>query len=425
MATPTEAEIQTQISNAVKILEETRKYGQTNAQNWVALEDVLIQSLESDFAGQVLSQVGSMRGNLSSILSAAPSLLEPLFRTYAKFMQVPETDAQGIFDRLYKRFVDNTLRVTSRQYTYGTPTAAAGNAGNGVILRNTKDEENFDIENETPDAKSAVCIADHNTGAEKHEEVFEIRGQDRSFDELERRGRGSGLKAIVRAVSARNSLLINPSFSQGTITTTGGDITGWTSNVAVNSTNYAFDTTNFYRGFPGDVAPQALQINVSAVLTQKLSVRNLSIDPKRPHFLQVAYNRQVGAAGGTLVIRMGAQSTSISVSTQTGWNLARVPSTFPSSAAWYKNFDEQDLDIAIEWTRTAGNILVDDVVFVPMEKFGGTYYVVVGGSTPFLKGDTFTWSDTAVGSVLQEWFHRAFERYLPSATGLAVTWPDP
>jgi hypothetical protein len=141
--------------------------------------------------------------------------------------------------------------------------------------------------------------------------------------------------------------------------------------------------------------------------------------------LIVAYNREVGTCDGTLTIEMGNKTNNVVLAAQAGWNLLSVPSS-PGQDCWYENFMENDADVKITLSgRTTGTLLVDDVLLVPFTPFDGSWYMVVGGATKFLLDDEFTWTDTATESKIQKWLWRAYGRYLPHATGSAVTVPDP
>jgi hypothetical protein len=421
MASPSEAEIQTQFGNAVEIEDEFLAYIATNADNYLLREDELVQSLETDFAPEAMAGVQAFRSQLNAALAQAANVLNGHVLTYGKFINAPEKAASAILDRLYQNFVDNSKTVKSRQFTFANPVAAGGNVGNGVILRLNKDQYNFDIENQFPDSKTAICIADAQTGAVKHEENFEFRAGQPGKDLLQLAG--SGLVAQFRAKSARdsNALLSNPSFSQysGTVTNPTA-ITDWTVTTAI--ANFQIDTVNFYRDFEGDTAPAALRIETNDKITQKQTVRGGSFDKTRPYLLQVAYNRQVYAADGTLTIRLGSQSASVVLAAQTGWNLLRLAI---DTNLWPKNFDVASLGVEIELSgNTTGDLLVDDVLLLPGEAFNNSWYWIIGGSTKFLLNDKFTWSDTAVDSIIQKWLWRAFNKYLPSTTGVP-TWTEP
>lgn len=411
MATPSEAEVQDIGRRIIKSLNELRQYGDVNADNLDSLDDALVQAIESDWASEIIAAHNGLRARVAAGLTAdATSMMIPWLWTYAKQMGVPERNPQDIIDRIVRNFRDNNLRVTTRGFTFGTLTAGGSNIGTGTILRKNVDEFGYALEAQSADAKTCRCIRDQNSGAYKHEEIFELRGAQAGRDAVKLGG--SGLVTQLRAISARDSLALNPSFSQysGTLAAPTA-LTNWTSSVTVNGTNYTVTTTSgeYYRDFQGDATPTALKVNVTATLSQAISLRGLAIDPKVPYFMQIAWNREIGSAGGTLVIRMGAVSATVTVAAQTGWQILRIP------LDWLRNMSEADLDLRIEWTRTSGILTIDDVIFAPASAFDGSWYAIVGSATPFLYDDVFTWADSEVGSIIQYWFWRIFRRSLPSA----------
>ena len=426
MASPTEAECQDQIRRLVKILDESHLFGSVTAtNNWVAMEDAYIQALESDYAVDTLNALSGTRSRLSGMLSDAPALLTPGFFTYAKQQGYPERSIPAVFDRLALRFAGAAaLRVTSRQFTFPSPAAAGANIGNGSILRLNTDRLGFNIENQWAEAKSAVVVGDQNTGYSMHEELIEFRGSTRRKDNLEWEA-GSGLVFQVNALSARSSIVNNPSFSlwEGDTAATPTVITDWTSSAPVLGTgaDYTLDSMNYYRNIVGETA-YALNIKLTRTLTQKLSLRNVALDKNTPYMVQVAWNRTVGGATGTLELHIGSRSVSVVVAAQAGWQVLRIAL---DTNSWPENFEQNETQVKIVWTRTGGELLIDEVLATPGINFGGGWYWPVGGTTPWLLDDEFTWTDTEVGAKLQRWFFRAFGLYLPSATGGAVTWAEP
>lgn len=431
MASPSEGEVQAQLKAGVHPLEEVRKFGNVNAENWVGLEDAAVQTLESDYANQIAAALANARRQLAGVISRAQAaqIIRPLLLSYIVHVvgkAAPGSD-QEMFDILYRWFFDESESVKTRAFTFNSPAAGGSNVGNSSILRVTKDENNFDLEAATAEAKEARCIRDRNTGTGLDQEIFRFRGAPEGRDALQLAG--SGGTKDVHVSNWQQSLLQNTSFESfsGTITAP-TDITSWTANVAVSGTTYSLSEANVYRQMQGITTPRALNIKTTSNLTQKLSTFNRKLDPLRPYFLQIAWNRQVGSATGDLLIRLGAQSNTVAVAAQTGWQILRAPTTFGQNN-WYKAFDEQDLDISIEWTRTAGELLIDDVLLVPFTLFDGTWYAIVANATgatahaPFLKDDIFTWSDTEVGAILQYWFWRAFGRYLPHSGAPTITDP--
>jgi hypothetical protein len=100
-------------------------------------------------------------------------------------------------------------------------------------------------------------------------------------------------------------------------------------------------------------------------------------------------------------------------------------------ACWYKNFAQTDLQVQIDWTRTSGTLLIDDVLLVPGTPFDGSWYWAIPNSaasyTPHRVLDEFTWADNATASTgkIQVWNWRAFNRYLPHSNGSSITFSDP
>jgi hypothetical protein len=427
VANPSEAEIQTQWKALVKYLDECRLFGNVTAtNNIVSLEDAIMQALETDYADRILSVLASDRSAFGSILNSSASLHSAILLTYAKLMAIPETDIQLIIDKLYQWFITYTLRVKSRSFTFGAVSAGGGNVGNGTILRLNQDDNNFDIEAQVPEVKIATCVVDANSGSAVHEEVFEFSGENGGKDVLEYWD-GSRATRRIQALSARQSLLLNPSFSDFTGTAAlPTDITNWTSSVAVvgDGSDYTLDAVNYYRNYQGDPGPYALNIKLTRTLTQAISLRGTQLRPNVPYLLQVAWNRQVGGATGDLVIGMGSKTTTVVLAAQAGWNTTLVPST-PGTNCWFANFNEPALDISLTFTSTGGELLIDDVLLVPGTGFVGGWYWVIGGTTKFLADDTFTWTDTATESKVQRELARATGRYLPHTTGGGITFADP
>ncbi len=134
MADPTRAEIITQFKNAIKILEETRLFAESNAQNWVALQDTLTQSLETNFLGGIGNGLQSLRSGVNSVLENGAGLVDPILREFGRSISAPETDSLSILGRLYDDFIDNSDTLQTRGFTFGTSAPALGNVGNGSLL---------------------------------------------------------------------------------------------------------------------------------------------------------------------------------------------------------------------------------------------------------------------------------------------------
>src|SRR5690606_24928227 len=97
-----------------------------------------------------------------------------------------------------------------------------------------------------------------------------------------------------------------------------------------------------------------------------------------PYFLRVMLNKTIGSAsGGTVTIRMGSQSASVTIASLAA-NWAELNITVGSSC-WPRNFNVDPFDIEIEWSSsTSGYLLVDDVIFCPWDLIDGTYWLLRG-----------------------------------------------
>jgi hypothetical protein len=381
--------------------------------------------LNTSFAGECTGALAAARGNLNTFIQQVANVLAPLFREYAITIGATETDIQSIMTRLFDWFEAGPYTVASRQFTYGAVAAAVGNVGTGTIYRLTKDRiaSGDNIENCTAETKIAMIVSDANSGAVKHEEVFQFRGAAPERDLL--KIVGSGKEAYFNCFSGRtaSSYISNPSFDQFSGTTTVPTaVTDWTPTTLI--TNFEIDQTNYYRNFFGSITPGALKIKANDKMTQKFSVRNLQWNPNIPLFAQIAYNRQVGTCDGTLTLKIGSVSATVVLAAQTGWNILTWPASF-NKDCWHKNWNTSDPGIEVQLSgRTGGTLLVDDLIVSPWVNFDGLWYAPVGGVTPFLRNDSISWTDTEVGAILQTFFWRAFGRHLPSTAG-APSWTEP
>ena len=421
MANPTEADIQDQIGKVIKSFEEMRNFGHVNSPNLLQMEGDIIAALEGDYSAEALSAFAAVRAGYAALMQQPATVLTPLLRTYAQIIGTPETDPQSILTRLFDHFTANTLTVESRDITFGTISAGGSTIGDGLVNRLWRDENGDEIENQTADSKTVECVGDEHSGASvEGEERFNIRGLTALRDRIEIDG--SGLSAELRAISAKDSrqLIQNPSFDQkdgaiGAVTAFGG----WTptSDIANFDANVAF-----YRNpFGESTTPLSLKILASDTLSQNFSVKRTTFNPNVPVYLQIAYNRETGSGDGTLTIHLGSQSTDVVLGAQTGWNVLRLAL---GTKNWFKNWNQEDPTVAIQLSgHSTGYVLVDDIVIFPMSNFDGAWYTIVGGQTPFLRDDIFTFTDTEVGAIIQRWLWRTYQRYLPHSG--SPSWADP
>ena len=161
MSSPTETEVQNQIKNAVSIIDNIRlAVGETVFINWIVLEDTYMQSLEGDFVDEASAAVFRVRALLDQMRRSSASILDPQFKSYGRVRGIAETNVQDIIFRLYDDFVLTGVKVKSRAFSFGTPTASGTNVGTGILNRLNTDENGFTIEAQTPDAKKVRCLSD-------------------------------------------------------------------------------------------------------------------------------------------------------------------------------------------------------------------------------------------------------------------------
>lgn len=382
-----------------------------------------------DFGIVLPALAGDHRANAASLMGTnwLGAGLLPVWREFGRIAAAPEdSDLRTLDRRIYDYRADNAKLVTSRQITYTAMAAGGSNAGNGTVSRLTVDERGYNLESCHVELKTIECVQDAQNGVQKHGERFELRGSTSSKDQILRTGSGQEAKRVVVAKHAGSgeggSLAINGSFEQYNTGAT-HPFVGWT---ADDETRVA-QNTNYYRGYPG--APDTLysiKLTNNVSITQKLSVANPPISRNTPYLLDIVYNRQVGAGDGTLTITLGGKSNNVVLAAQAGWNRLRLLLT---SDCWLRNWDAQDAAITIAISGwSTGYTLIDDVIFAPWDFFDGTYWWIVGGSTPFLLRDVFTATDTggaATTGIIRYWLWRWGVPLFPVGTGGAVTWADP
>jgi len=458
--TQTEAQVQTEIKDAIAIFHEIAKCGNINTgtlqsqtiSNYIARESTFLNDVPGNYSSQARANLAGVRTMLAGALSSGSvrAVLGPLLRNYAEqtggFTDgVPvETDSVALLSRIYLHFIATARTVQSRNITFASP-AAGSNIGNGVINRLTEDAYGYKIEACHVEAKRAECIVSAETGTPPGEEIFNFRGAVRPIDQISllnvaTNTGGSGGLFPISAVTGRQSMLANPSFEQysGTNITTLTALTSWTVG-AEGIANYDLDEVNIYRTYQGLTTPRALKFLAAGSISQTSDVNNMQFDVNRPYYFQVAYNRSVGSATGTLTITLGNSSSSVVLAAQSGWNILRLTL---DRRCWAHNFaattqsasSNSLLTVKIQWTSATGTLLIDDAILCPMTRFDGHWYTIVGGSTLFVADnhDNFTWTDTFAGGtnpswdtgIIQTWLWRAFGCYLPHTTG-APTWADP
>lgn len=393
--------------------------------NFLAQEatDLAALVLEPANAATSTAALKAFHDALEAASRQAGPLIDGVVKELGLIIKAPEADSTAILARVNRYMIDNpdalspAPRLRSRQFVRGAFASGSPWVGNGTFYRLFVDQDGFPIENSFADVITLRCTKDRQGGAPVGQEVFEVRGRARA-DALDNylAGKGSGGLGSLALTSADDtaSLLGNPSFADGGDSAAPTSIPSWTVGT-IGNFEVVSGASNVYRKANLESTARALKIKATDTVTQKLSTRGTSgLDLTRPYYLQIAWNRQVGAATGTLLLRLGSKSVSVTVAAQTGWQVLKIPI---DKNLWPANFNEDDLDIVIDWTRTAGDLLVDDVVFAPFKQISGLdnmWMIGLGGTTRALLNDTGTFSDIEAGAKIQRVLHRGYGISLPA-----------
>lgn len=438
MADPSRASTQTAFSNAVKILAQSQLYGRFPNTSPPSGITALLTTLNTyntalvgDYADEAADSAEAVRSLLAGIVSqsTAATMLRPWLKTFCKSVvgRTDLTNDNDMIREIYLYLHANAIYLQSRAFTFGTPTANGSNVGTTQIVRLSTDAYNYPIESGYVDSKRARCVLDSNTGTSQGNEVWQIVGQARARDEIQRSG--SGLQGTLTGYTIDDSLLTNAGFRafSGTAASPTG-LTGWTSQAGDTSSQYTIDQTNYFRAAPSDSTPSSLVLQASNKLSQKLTVRGTELSPNTPYTLFVIVNKTIGTANGTLTLRLGSLGVPITTASMaSGWAVLKIPLTLGQSC-WYRNFAQTDMGVELQWARSSGTINIGEVLLVPGQFFDNHYYWVVPSSATYVPArinDEFTWPDIATATTAQnqEWLSRGFPgAYWPSRNGSSVGW---
>lgn len=339
----------------------------------------------------------------------------PHMTEWLRARSLPRTGSyeKRLFD-MVEELIATAQTFNSRGMTLATPTFPSGTVGTGVIRRCTVDRFGSTLECTGAEAKQARCRFDQTNSAKKHREVFRFRGATPATDRLQ--FLGSGLFGDYEAADCNGGILRNPSFEQGAGSTDGAvpaattTIAGWVLTTAANwhirvETEQTSPHVLVYRGYDGSPIGTgylaALECIASDSLTQNILRQNPGqrFDEDVPYYMAVAW-RRLASATGTLSITVGSlAATSVDISTGTNgvWNVLLVPL---GQNSWYRQFgsgDQLAVTITVA-TLAVGTVEIDDVMLKQMINIDGTYYLPVGGATPWLQDDQATWTDVDGGT---------------------------
>lgn len=447
MASMTQAEIQTAWSAAVKILDEDRKFGAVNANNIIGMVASYEAAYGGDFIQPAETAIQACRTAIAGIL--APGYIQAVLRPWLQQYMLSvvgltnlTNDAQ-MLQQLYVYMAQQNLAVKSRAITYGTPTAitsvtGTANAGNGQIVRLTTDQWNYPIENIWCDQKLAQCVQDAQMGAKEGQEVFSIQASVPYIDQIKRSGSGINTNFNSRTADDNNPGLFNASFDQFSSATGSAldpdGLTNWTSSAGDSSSFYTLDATNYYRVSPSTTLANSYSLKMLATntISQLISSKGTRLNQATPYLTAIIYNAELYSAVGTLTGFMGQASKTTTVTGQTGWKVMLVPGPVGQSC-WPLRFGVQDpptASVGFTFTRTSGSLVIAEVLFLQGQPHDNTWYWSIPADAtayqPWKFGDQIRWADVDGGvGILQNFFWRGWNVYMPSRAGSSITWADP
>lgn len=428
MPLPTEAVLQASAGRAMMMDKELYDYLAVTGTTWLAREKTYLEAIPSDCDPSAAQSQATLRSLLNQASTQLVSRLASHWATYSQLAALrPNED---FWRELRRYFVANNLNVKYRNVSFGSWSAVTG-SGSGYIYRLTKDQDNFNIESGFAETKTAECIADQNNGAQRHGEVFRVRGAPAGKDALELVGTGRFVDITCLSPASSSTIVRNPSFESFTPNTLPAisALSNWT--VGSSIANFQVDSTsaNVFKDNPQAATSYALRFLTNDSILQSFTDMGLRWDPNVPLFAQIAFKRE-SSCDGTLAITIGNVTASVVLSAQTGWNILTFPIT---KDAWYLNWKKTapsgsltNASVAITLSgRSTGTLLVDDFTIGPYTQVDGNWVAIVGGATPFLLRDKFTIVDsTADTGIIQTILARRYGQYLPSTSG-TPSWTEP
>lgn len=418
-----------QFGKYVKLWDEIDKFGNSNTANVLAMYDDLQANVDGEYIPSAINSILSDRATFASAL--ADTRVASITTIYLREMLRAIDDAASTGDsntemlkRVRQYMVDNSHTLKSRNMTLGSSAAVGSPTGDGTIRRLSTDKDANTIETVGPETLTFTVDSDQQSGAQKHAEVFLVRGGAADPDDLEWSGSGASV-GLTALNTVSTTIIDNSSFEThgATVDDTAPasltSITNWT--IGSSAANYSLrsNASYVYRGYPGEPDTLwGLEVTGDDSITQVLSDVNpaISFDPNTPYFVRVAWKR-VSTATGTLTLDFGVSQASVDVSTADADTWSHLFIALDEDS-WHQNFNQDSIDMVLTTTSIAGSIVLDDIVVSPMTLIGGSWYVADGGDVAWLRDDQYTVasSDDSTRAKMQYWLWRAFgyEGWMPT-----------
>jgi len=425
MPLPTEADLQASIGRRIMMDKTLYDALAVTATTFLTREAAYLLAIPADASPGAETAQATFRSLLTQSTLQLVNGLASHWATYAQLAALrPNED---FWRELRRYFVANNLTVKYRNVTFGSWSAVTG-SGTGYIYRLTKDQDNFNIEAGFAETKTAECIADQNNGAQRHAEVFRVRGAPAGKDALELVGTGRFVDVTCLSPNSSGAIVKNPSFESVTVSSypTITDIANWTPS---SISNLETETTTYFKDNPQATTSRSLRFKTNASIVQSFTDLGLKWDPNVPLFAQIAFYRE-SSCDGSLNIIIGNVTATVVLAAQVGWTILTFPVT---TNAWYLNWKKTapsgsltNAAVTISLTgRSTGTLLIDDFTIGPYTQVDGCWVAIVGGATPFLLRDKFTITDSSADTgIVQTILARRYGQYLPSTSG-SPTWTEP
>jgi hypothetical protein len=413
VASPSWAECATQLKNGIKPHTDFLAHLATQISNW----DTAEQSVEGDHLPAAIVGGGKeMRRRCSG--AHDPALARNIWvawmREVCALAGFPERDIEGMAARIHRYMHTNSYTFNDRNWTRGAPSAGGSNVGNGELKRLTVDHEGYNCQLGSIETKTIEIVRDQNLGVYKNAEIAEVRGIDRSQDNVGYVG--SGVRVPLPVLHAGSgdggSVLLNASFDTTFVGTGTDKVSNWT--IGTDATKVTAETTNYYTAAPGSSQNQALAIAASTdEISQKLNVRRIdALGERVPWITAVPVKKSAAGVTGTVTLRWGSKTQAFDLSTyaDTNWHVL-VPDM--DEDLYYHQWKEDEPDVAVAWASVSAEIYVGHVIFKPMTRIDGTWWSLLGGSTAFLLRDLFTAADSGAAAADAEMMYSAWWAGLP------------
>jgi len=404
--------------------------------NLVGIQAALLASLQDVHSHGLHNHTLADRAGLSAIF--APSNLRagllPLFKNLGEIAGRPGTDIRRLHQVVEEYMDANTLTVKERNLTTPTLTANGGNVGNGSILRCLKNKYDDDIEGIHLEAKRFECDRDQGN-LTRNQEEFVFRGAAFEFDLC--KIVGSGLqKRPLKCVDAKRAAawVSNPSFDTNSAAADEDvptSITDWTIDAGVigslkmrNDSGYVFQATQGLTAEQNWAIEFTDDVTIGQILRAK---KNPKFSDYVPYHCGIRVMRKASATGN-ITLYNGSQNAAKAIGDLTNdvWYNLYIGGTVHGDESWYRNFQEDNLNVQVKVdTLAIGTVVIDHLVYFPLTFIDGSYYIALSGSTPFALNDFFSWTDSLAASeaVIQYFLWRAGLPSLPHAASPTIADP--